>query len=248
MAVVVYPLSVRKAVLRCYVDGMLYKDISKMHGPSPQVIKTWVDQSGLVRNKLTTDAEIDAALASKAEEIRTMQAQAEQRGEGKISKKRKLLTDQKYGPPPAKLSGLKGPTDIEGYNQMIEESLEHVAANLQRETSLEGKAKAIMLGTLFMQLKASLNNPLVMITVADQERVFNQVQKLLGMNDDKKGGNRRIDISILNARVEQPKSGKGKPKVYEAQIIKKDEPVGHLPGPSLTEVVDELFDVDNFEV
>lgn len=250
MAIVVYPLSVRKAVLRCYADGMLYKDITKMHGPSPPVIMSWAKQAGITRNKHITDAEIDAALANKAEEVRTMQQQAAQRENGKISTKRRVMTNQRYGPPPIeKLSGLKGPTDIEGYRQLIRDSLEHVASNLQRETTLEGRAKAIMLGTLFMQLELGLNNPLMMITVADQERVFNQIQKLLGMNDDKKGVGRRIDINILNGRVEQPKSAKGKPRVVEAQIIRKDDPADyHLPGPSITEVADDLFDVDEFEV
>lgn len=247
MAIVVYPLSVRKAVLRCYADGMLYKDITKMHGPSPPVIMSWAKQAGITRNKHITDAEIDAALANKAEEVRTMQQQAAQRENGKISTKRRVMTDQRYGPPPNPV--LKGPTDIDGYNQLIDETLEHVAANLSRAKTLEEKAKAIMLGTLFMQLKTSLNNPLVMITVADQERVFNQVQKLLGMNDDKKSGSRRIDLHILNGRVEQPKSAKGKPRVVEAQIIRKDDPADyHLPGPSITEVADDLFDVDEFEV
>jgi len=237
MAIVVYPLATRKAVLRAYVDGMIFKDITKMYGPSAAVVMKWARQVCLQRRMEITDEEIDKRLADKGAEVRKMQTQADQRN-GRSERGR--ATDHKYG---VAKSALKGPTTIEEYNGMIEECLEHVAQNLVRETSLEGKAKAIMLGTLFMQLKMNLSNPLNMITVADQERVFNQVQKLLGMNDEKKQS-RRIDINILNAKVEKPAGKNKQPRVFEAQII-SNNPAEPLPGPSITEVE---FNVDDFEV
>ena len=204
-----------------------------MHGPSAPVFLKWAKTCGLERNTTVTDEELDAKIADWGKSIRVMQKQLEQRG---VHHNRSRKTDQKFGPPP--VTTLSAPTTIEGYMKMIEECLEHVAANLQRGVNLEDKAKAIMLGTLFMQLKMNLTNPLNMITVADQERVFNQVQKLLGMNDEKKSS-RRIDINILNARVEQPKDTKKKARVFEAEIIKTEPVAARLPGPSV---------LDDFEV
>jgi hypothetical protein len=245
MSVIVYPLATRRACLKMFVNGDPLKDATRMHGPTSSLIHTWAKKAGVQRGDKTPDAELDKKIAAWGETIRTYQAQMEQRAAngGGVKKKKgnrvnEVYTNQRHGLPPSAV--LKGPSNIQEYDAMIAECLEHVGANLARETTLEGKAKALMLGTLFMQMKSMLNSPLVAITVADQERIFNQTQKLLGMNDPKTQA-RRIDINILNAKVEQPKDGRKKPRVFEAEIV-KPEPLGApLPGPS-------ILDLDSFEV
>lgn len=226
-----------------FADGEPLADAERMHGPKVISIRGWAKKAGIKRGEKISDEELDKRIASWGNQIRQYHEQAtqrEERGGGKKKKNRmqEVYLNQRHGLPPSAV--LKGPTNIQEYEAMIEGCMHHVAANLERETSLEGKAKALMLGTLFMQAKSMLSNPLVAITVADQERIFNQIQKLLGMNDPK-AQTRRIDINILNARVEQPKNGKKKPRVFEAEVI-KPPPVGSpLPGPS-------ILDIDSFEV
>lgn len=242
-AILVYPLATRRACLKLFVNGDPLKDATRMYGPSSTLIHAWAKKAGIKRGEKMSDEDLDKKLAAWGETIRVYQAQVEQRvangGKGKKGNRmNEVYTNQRHGLPAKSL--LKGPTNIQEYDAMVGECLEHVAANLERETTLEGKAKALMLGTLFMQMRAMLTTPLAAITVADQERIFNQTQKLLGMNDPKTQS-RRIDINILNAKVEQPKDGRKKPRVFEAEIIKPDPPDTPLPGPS-------ILDLDSFEV
>jgi hypothetical protein len=228
MAIIVYPLSVRKAVLKAYSEGETYRSITQRYNVSPPTVILWGKKTGVLRGVPITDEDLDKKIEATGDDVRKAQQIADRINGVAPSRERKRVTDHKYGPPkPSKLPApikdpLKGPTSIEDYERMIEQCLQHAAANLERDTSLEGQARHLMLGIMFKQLQTMLATPPTVVTWADADRIFNQVKDLLGMND-KKTASRRIDINILSQKVEKSEAPKRKgPKVFEAEIVKQD--------------------------
>jgi hypothetical protein len=241
MAIPVYPLSVRKAALRAHADGVPYRDITRMYKVSAPTLMNWSKATGVKRKTPITDEQLDACIEKTADTVRRAQEIAERSGVAVVTEERRKKTDHKFGPPkPADLpkpilDPLKGPTTIEQYEKMIANCLEHASANLARDTTVEGQAKHLMTGILFKQLQTLLHTPPTVGTGSDEDRIFNQVKDLLGMNE-KKAAARRIDINILSQKIEkaEPVKRKGGPRVFEAEVIHQEEPVD--------------FDLDNFEV
>lgn len=216
MPVVIYPVSVRQNCLKAYADEVPLRQISKLYGPSGATIFNWALDLNIVRGSKCSEEEIAQKLETKGEQIRQMIEQNEQRED---SKKKKSIqstraNDTRYGRKKVE-TGMKA---VDNYKRMVADCMGFVAENMKRATSLEEKAKAAMLGTLFAQIQMTLDSPLNPVTVADQERIFNQVQKLLGMNDAK-AATKRIDINILNSKVVKPSPVKTKGRVLDASLV-----------------------------
>lgn len=207
-----YPLHIRRAVLRMFSDGVKQTEIVRMHGVHFNTFRKWADEAAIFKGQKITDEELDAKIEKWGHQYRTRELAA---GASKIRKQRK--DDAKFGRTTEhkekSLASFEQLGDPKQYQEALGEHFTRMTDELGRAQSIEDQMTALSAGILMAQMKTLIDNPPPILTWADGERVIKLLRTTLGMDEKKGGGSDdRVDLRVVSAK---PVGKKG--KIVEAE-------------------------------
>lgn len=209
-----YPLHIRRAVLRMFSDGVKQTDIVRMHGVHFNTFRKWAEEADIHKGQKITDEELDAKIEKWGHRYRTRELAA---GASKVRKERK--DDAKFGRTKEhkekSIATFESLGDPQMYREAIEAHFQRTTEELGRAQTIEDQIKGMTVGVLLAQLKGMIDNPPPVLTWNDGARVLDQLWKWTGMDGKGGGGgDEKVDLRVVSAKPATPKRGG---KIIEAE-------------------------------
>ena len=203
---ITYPYTLKREVLKLYSEGVTPKVLIDRYNVNRSSLNLWAKQTGIKRGSNLTDEQLEAAMVEYARKFEHLEVkEGGDQAKRKASQKRKNL--HKLGPTPEYKAGALATFeklgDPEEYTQAISEHFDQVTEQLSYDNTLAEQVKSLSTGLLLVQLKQLIDCPPPMVTWTDAERVIKLLRLTLNMDGEKASKAARIDLTILNGKVEK---------------------------------------------
>lgn len=223
MAVLIYPINTRKAVLRMFSDGIRQLSIKEKYKVDPATFRGWAKATGIIHGSRITDEDLEERLESWRKRLKARDVHVPDGAPR--TRKQRHLDRHKFGPTAEDKAHTASLTEAmnsnpEEYKQVLAQHFDQANAQMSRETTMEGQMNAMWAGYLLTQMRGIIDAPPPVTTMADVERIFKMFRTTFGMDDKKGGATEAADLRILTAKV-TPRT------VIEAELAEH----GKLPAP-----------------
>lgn len=219
------PFATRKAVLRAIADGAKNFLIATRFKVSVATANNWAKQAGVVRGSRISDEELDAKMAEWADKTKEL-IESDPGDVRPASKKSHII---KFGKnavapgdiPKSKLATANPLTNMDQYHDALEQHIARTTLEVANAQTPEAQITAMTTAMLLKALHENLNNPPVVTSWNDLEKLVKLLRLTLGMDDKKDSRVEGFDLRILNAKTDKKPRG----KMVEATVIPEPEPV-----------------------
>lgn len=224
MAVHIYPINTRRAVLRLFSDGVRQSSIKEKYKVDPATFRAWAKSAEVIHGSRLSNEELEERIENWRNKMRARDVHVPE-GKDPQTRRQKNLDRHKFGPTAQEKAHTASLTEAmnsnpEEYKQVLAQHFDQANAQMSRETTMEGQMNAMWAGYLLTQMRGIIDAPPPVTTMADVERIFKMFRTTFGMDDKKGGATEAADLRILTAKV-TPRT------VIEAELAEH----GKLPPP-----------------